>query len=54
MRITKDAIRYVEDELESLRTQVDELEEELALALEENESLKAQNLRLIADRTFTG
>lgn len=52
MRITlnKDAIQYVEDLLEEKQAQIDELEEELASALEENEGLRARIKMMIADR----
>ena len=50
--ITKSAIRWMQDELESVTAQRDELEEELTEALEENLELKAHISRLIADRSM--
>ena len=40
--ITKEAIQWMQDELESVTEQRDQLEEELETALEENDLLKAQ------------
>ena len=56
--ITKAALHYMQDEHEALLAERDELEEELAAALEEvkqlkeeNDSLKAQNQLMMADRS---
>lgn len=49
--ITRAAIQWMQDELEAVTEQRDELEQELENALEENQSLRAQVNRLMADRT---
>lgn len=58
MRLTREAIQYIEDEFDSLRAQIDELEEELEKALEESAekdeliaALKAQIQLMTADRS---
>ena len=51
MRITRDAIEYVEEMLESKQAQIDELEEELAEALDEVASLRARIQLMMADRS---
>ena len=43
--INRDAIEWVQDELESRDARIDELEEELELALEDNATLRAMLLR---------
>ena len=49
--ITREAIEWFQEELESVTAQRDELEEELEAALEENATLKAHLQRLMADRS---
>ena len=49
--ITKAALEWLQEELESVTAQRDELEDELAEALEENASLKAQIKLMMADRS---
>ena len=49
--ITRSALQWLQDELESLTEQRDQLEDELSEALEENASLKAQLNRVMADRS---
>lgn len=48
--ITRAAIRWMQDELESKDEQIAELEEELAETAEERDQLAAQLARIIADR----
>ena len=48
--ITRSALQYIEDQIEERDAQIDELEDELALALEENASLRAQINRLASIR----
>ena len=50
--ITRSALQYIEDQLEERDAQIDELEEELAQALEENLELRLHISRLMADRSF--
>ena len=50
--ITREALEWVQDQLENLQSQVDELEEELSAALEENSNLKIQITRLMSDRSL--
>lgn len=52
--ITRTALQYIEDELEAKSAQIDELEEELAEALEENKTLRLQVTQLMSDRSFVG
>ena len=44
--ITKEALEWIQDELESKDEIITQLEEELMLALDENVVLRAENLRL--------
>lgn len=44
--ITREAIEWMQDELESVTAQRDELEDELAEVLEENQALRAENNNL--------
>ena len=50
--ISKRAIQWMEDELESANAQIDELEDELAAALEENARLRVEITRLMSDRSL--
>ena len=57
--ITRSALQYIEDQLEERDAQIDELEEELAQALEENAekdeliaALRATIQRLMTDRSM--
>ena len=50
--ITRTALQYIEDQLEAKDARIDDLEEELEAALEENLELKAHISRLIADRSM--
>ena len=50
--ITREALEWVQDQLESLQSQVDELEDELSDTLEENAALKLQITRLMSDRSL--
>ena len=57
--ITRSAVQYIEDQLEERDAQIDELEEELAQALEENaekeeliSALRATIQRLMTDRSL--
>ena len=57
--ITRSALQYIEDQLEERDAQIDELEEELAQALEENaekeeliSALRATIQRLMTDRSL--
>ena len=50
--ISLEAMQWIQDEFDNLHAQVDELEEELSEALEENESLKLQITRLMSDRSL--
>jgi regulator of replication initiation timing len=52
--ISREAIEWMQDELESKTSQIDELEEELAEALEENKALRLQITQLMSDRSFVG
>ena len=49
--ITRSALQWLQDELESLVEQRDQLEDELSEALEENASLKAQLNGVMSDRS---
>lgn len=49
--ISRSAIQYMQDEYESLNAQVDELEDELSDALEENAALRLEITRLMTDRS---
>lgn len=49
--ISKSALQWIQDEHESLQVQVDNLEEELELALEENAALRLEITRLMSDRS---
>ena len=51
--ITREALEWLQEELDTVTSQRDELEEELAEALEENASLKAQIQRMMADRSVS-
>ena len=51
--ISREALQWCQDEIESLTEQRDQLEEELIEALEENASLKAQVSRMMADRSLS-
>ena len=44
--ITREAIEWMQDELESVTAQRDELEDELAEVLEENQALRVENNNL--------
>ena len=50
--ITKDALEWVQDELEVRDAVISDLEEELEAALEENAALKIQLSRLMSDRSL--
>ena len=57
--ITRAALQYIEDQLEERDAQIDELEEELAQALEDNaekeeliSALRATIQRLMTDRSM--
>ena len=57
--ITRSALQYIEDQLEERDAQIDELEEELSQALEENaekeeliSALRATIQRLMTDRSL--
>ena len=50
--ISKEAIQWMQDEAESKDAQIAELEEELELALEENQELRSHLTRLMSDRTL--
>ena len=50
--ISREAIEWMQDELESKSSQIDELEEELAEALEENKLLRAQVSQMMSDRSL--
>ena len=50
--ITRSAIQWMQDQLESKEEQISELEEELSEALEELEAAKIHILRLISDRSL--
>jgi len=50
--ITKTALQWMQDEHESLQSQVDSLEEELEKALEEVRSLRIINQQLMTDRSL--
>ncbi len=49
--ISKEALQWMQDELESKDAQIDSLEEELSAALEDCASYKAQIARLMSDRS---
>ena len=49
--ITRAALQYIEDQLEERDAQIDELEEELAEALDEVASLRARIQLMMADRS---
>jgi len=49
--ITRDAIEWVKDELESRDEVISELEDELIAALEENAALKLHITQLMTDRS---
>ena len=51
--ITLEAIQWMEDQSESKDALIDDLEEELESALEENSSLRLQITRLMSDRSVT-
>ena len=50
--ISKSALHYIEDQLESKDALITDLEEELEAALEENLELKTHISRLMADRSL--
>lgn len=50
--ITRSALQWLQDELESKEAQVAELEEELEAALEDNAALKGQLILLRQDRNY--
>ena len=50
--ISREAMESIRDELESKSSQIDELEEELAEALEENKLLRAQVSQMMSDRSM--
>lgn len=52
--ISREAIQWMQDEMEAISAQRDELEEELAEALEENKALRLQITQLMSDRSFVG
>ena len=49
--ITRSALQWLQDELESLIEQRDQLEEELTEALEENANLRLELQRMMVDRS---
>ena len=49
--ITRTALLWIEDQLEVKDARIDDLEEELELALEENAALRLENTRLMMDRS---
>ena len=51
MKLTREAIQYIEDQFETKDARIDDLEEELEAALEENAALRLQVTRLMADRS---
>ena len=50
--ITRSAIEYMEEKYEAQESRIDELEEELELALEENANLRLEITRLMTDRSL--
>ena len=50
--ITKAALQWYQDEMESVISQRDELEEELEAVLEENQALRLQITQLMSDRSL--
>ena len=50
--ITRTALQYIEDQLESKDEIITDLEEELEAALEEVEALRIQVTRLMTDRSL--
>ena len=49
--ITREALEWLQEELDSVTAQRDELEDELAEAIEERDALKAQIQLMMADRS---
>ena len=49
--LSREAIEVVRSDLESKDEIINQLEEELSEALEENEALRAQIMRMVADRS---
>ena len=45
-------LQWIQDEVESKEAQISELEEELELALEENDALRLEITRLMTDRSL--
>ena len=50
--ITKAALHYIEDENEAKDARIDDLEEELEAALEENAALRARLQIMMSDRSM--
>ncbi len=50
--ITRSAIEWMQDQSEAKDARIDDLEEELELALEENAALKLEITRLMSDRSL--
>ena len=50
--ITKGALEYIKDEVERLQSEVDDLEEELEKALDENAAMRVEITRLMSDRSL--
>ena len=50
--ITVEAIQWMQEEMESVTSERDEVQEELELALEENAALRLENQVLRSDRSF--
>lgn len=50
--ISREAIEWLQDELESLTAERDELEDELEATLEENKLLRAQVSQMMSDRSL--
>ncbi len=50
--ITRSAIEWMQDQSEAKDARIDDLEEELELALEENAAIKLEITRLMSDRSL--
>ena len=50
--ISKEALQWLQDELETKEGIIDSLEDELSAALQDVESLKARILQLMSDRSM--
>lgn len=50
--LSDEALRYIEDEMESKTSIIDALEDELSDALQDVESLKARLSQLMSDRSM--